>query len=297
MAWGLNSSPFQGGVPRSGGVVCFNLNFQQTLKNCCGCESLQESERDLIHFYCAVRSIVYKLTKGDALDTAQMNARVREMIAEALKAEGVEEIFKLGEDSAQSIDIFDTDYLDRINKITLPNTKIQLLQKLLAKAISDFKKVNQLKGIDFTKKFQSLVTLYNERRENDILTGEEFQTFTDEILMMISDLETERNSFKALNIDFEQKAFYDILVHMAQKYDFTYPEDKLLELAKQMKQIVASKTQYPDWSQREDIKVEFKVDIIMLLHTFGYPPITCDEVYMGVIAQAERFKHHQRLQQ
>lgn len=260
---------------------------------CCGSESLSESERDLIHFYIAVRAIVFKLTKGDAPDTAQMNTRVRAMIAEALKAEGVEEIFKLGEDSAHAIDIFDPEYLNRINKIKLPNTKIQLLQKLLAKAISDFKKVNQLKGIDFTKKFQSLVSLYNERRENDILSGAEFEVFTDEILAMISELETEMNSFTELGIDFEQKAFYDILVHMAQKYDFTYPEDKLVELAKRMKAIVNSKTKYPDWSQREDIKAELKVDIIMLLHEFGYPPITCDEVYMGVIAQAESFKQHQ----
>jgi type I restriction enzyme R subunit len=38
----------------------------------------------------AVRSIVYKLTKGEAPDTVQMNAKVRKMIAEALKSDGVE---------------------------------------------------------------------------------------------------------------------------------------------------------------------------------------------------------------
>ncbi|EPC0696179.1 type I restriction enzyme endonuclease domain-containing protein, partial [Escherichia coli] len=95
-----------------------------------------------IHYYLAVRSIVFKLTKGDAPDVTQMNARVREMISEALKADGVEEIYFLGDKKAESIDIFDEDYLERINKIKLPATKIQLLQKLLEKAISDFKKVN-----------------------------------------------------------------------------------------------------------------------------------------------------------
>ncbi len=260
---------------------------------CCASDQLSESERDLVHFYTAVRSIIYKLTKGEAPDTAQMNARVRDMIAEALKADGVEEIFNLSEDSAAAIDIFDPDYLNRINKIQLPNTKIQLLQKLLAKAISDFKKVNQLKGIDFSKKFQSLVNLYNERRENDALKGEEFEPFTNEIMEMISQLKAEINSFSDLGIDFEEKAFYDILVHMAQKYDFSYPEDKLLKLAKQMKSIVDDQTQYPDWNQREDIKATLKVEIIMLLHKYGYPPIANDEVYMGVIAQAESFKKHQ----
>ncbi|GBU09133.1 type I site-specific deoxyribonuclease [Gammaproteobacteria bacterium] len=260
---------------------------------CCGSESVTETERDFIHFYIAIRSIVYKLTRSDAPDTAQMNARVRDMVTEALKSCGVEEIFKLGEDNAQALDIFDPEYLERINKIKLPNTKIQLLQKLLAKAISDFKKVNQLKGINFSEKFQSLVTSYNERRENDALTGDELEVFTDQIILMIHDLKTEMNSFTELDIDFEQKAFYDILVYMAQKYDFSYPEDKLLELAKRMKIIVDDKTSYPDWSEREDIKAQLKVGIMLLLHKFGYPPITCDEIYLGVIAQAESFKKHQ----
>ncbi|STU76232.1 type I site-specific deoxyribonuclease, HsdR family [Klebsiella pneumoniae] len=120
---------------------------------CCGSEALAQTERDYIHFYIAVRSIVFKLTKGDAPDVTQMNARVREMIADALKADGVEELFFLGDKKAESIDIFDDDYLARINKIKLPATKIQLLQKLLEKAISDFKKINQLQGINFTRRF------------------------------------------------------------------------------------------------------------------------------------------------
>jgi type I restriction enzyme R subunit len=62
---------------------------------------------------------------------------------------GVEEVFKLGEEGNSEIDIFNQDYLDKINKIKLPNTKIQILQKLLAKAIEEFKKVNKTKGVDF----------------------------------------------------------------------------------------------------------------------------------------------------
>jgi hypothetical protein len=61
---------------------------------CAGSEQLTQQEKDYIHFYLAVRSIVFKLTKGNAPDTAQMNARVREMIKDALESDGVEEIFK-----------------------------------------------------------------------------------------------------------------------------------------------------------------------------------------------------------
>jgi len=70
-----------------------------------------------------VRSIVFKLTKGDAPDTAQMNAKVRDMIKEALASDGVEEIFKLGKTHGKEIDLFDEDYLAKIAKIKLPTLK------------------------------------------------------------------------------------------------------------------------------------------------------------------------------
>ena len=100
---------------------------------CCGSEELNQEHKDYIHFYLAIRSIVYKLTKGEAPDTEQMNAYVRDKVAAALESDGIEEIIKLGDEENKEQDIFDLDYLANIDKIKLPNTKIQLLQKLLPK--------------------------------------------------------------------------------------------------------------------------------------------------------------------
>ena len=259
---------------------------------CCGSEALSQAERDHIHFYLAVRSIVFKLTKGDAPDVTQMNARVREMISDALKADGVEELFFLGDKKAESIDIFDEDYLARINKIKLPSTKIQLLQKLLEKAISDFKKINQLQGINFTRRFQSIMDRYNERREDDVLNGEEFEHFSQEMTDIIYDIKTEMGTYADLGIDIEEKAFYDILAHMRDKYQFTYEDDRMLALAKEMKAVVDNTSKYPDWSKRDDIKAKLKVELILLLHKHKFPPVANDEIYLGVLMQAENFKEN-----
>ncbi len=261
---------------------------------CCGSEKLSQKERDYIHFYLAVRSIVYKLTKGNAPDTAQMNAKVREMISSALKSDGVEEIFKLGQgangEDNQGVDIFDDDYLAKIEKIKLPNTKIKLLQQMLAKAIGEFKQVNKLKAVDFSERFKSLVDKYNERKEEDVLVSEVLEDFSDEIINMYQDLKSEMGSFEDMGINLEEKAFYDILLALAIKYDFQYPEDKLLDLAKAVKDVVDDKAKYTDWSQRDDIKAELKVDLIILLAKHGYPPVDRDEVYKEIFEQAENFK-------
>lgn len=259
---------------------------------CSGSAVFSNGEKDRIHFYIAVRSIVFKLTKGESPDTDQMNAKVREMIHEAIISEGVEEIFKLGEENDKEVDIFEADYLAKIDKIKLPNTKIKLLQKLLAKAIDAFKQVNRVKGIEFSKKMQQLVEKYNERKEADVLRSEVLEEFTDEIIELYYSMKKEKDSFAELGIDFEEKAFYDILKALAIKYDFVYPEEKLIHLAQEVKDVVDDKAKYTDWSKRDDIKAELKVDLIILLAENDYPPVDRDEVYQEIFEQAENFKRY-----
>ena len=257
---------------------------------CAGSEKLTQLERDYTHFYLAVRSIVFKLTKGNAPDTAQMNAKVREMIKEALQSEGVEEIFKLGDEAETEQDIFDENYLAKINKIKLPNTKIKLLQQLLAKVIGEIKKVNRVKGIDFTKKMQNLVERYNDRDANDILKSEVYEEMANALADLIWEVHKEFSSGDELGINFEEKAFFDILKELCVKYDFKYPEDKMIELAKAVKDLVDEQAKFPDWNKRDDIKSALKVGLILLLDEFGYPPVERDEVYVEIFEQAENFK-------
>lgn len=257
---------------------------------CSGANEFTNKERDYIHFYLAVRSIVFKLTKGNAPDTEQMNRKVREMIKEALQSEGVEEIFKLGDENEKEIDIFDDDYLNKINKIKLPHTKIKLLQQLLQQAIGQLSKVNKMQGINFSEKLKFIVDKYNERKESDVLRSEVLEEFTDEIISLYYAMKDEKESFKEMGIDFEEKAFYDILKALAHKYDFDYPEDKLIHLSKEVKTVVDDLAKYTDWSKREDIRAELKVDLIILLADNDYPPVDRDEVYKEIFEQAENFK-------
>lgn len=166
---------------------------------------------------------------------------------------------------------------------------------MLAKAIDSLKKVNKLQGVDFSKKFEALVEKYNDRSEEDVLQSTVLEDFTDEIIELYHSIREERGSYAVLGIDFEEKAFYDILKAISVKYDFAYPEDKLLVLAKAVKVIVDDKAKYTDWSQRDDIKAELKVDLIMLLADHGYPPITHDDVYKEIFEQAENFKKNRKI--
>jgi type I restriction enzyme R subunit len=261
---------------------------------CAGTDAFTQIQRDQIHFYLAVRSLLVKLTKGNAPDTAQMNAKVRELIEQALDSAGVQEIIKLGEENAVTVDIFSEQYLNQINAIPLPHTKIKLLQQLLNRAISDFKKTNKLKGIDFSERLKNLVDKYNEREEG-VVDTELLQQMFDDLLGLLEALQVEKASFADLGLDYQEKAFYDILLSLAEKYSFTYPEDKLLALAQAVKQVVDDKAKYVDWSERDDIKAELKVELVMLLYKHGYPPVDRNEVYKEIFEHAENFKKYQTI--
>ena len=314
----FNSQPFFTGTPLEQ-LDCLNhavefvqlskemedrfMNLVKRLKDaynlCSGGDELTDDERSKIHFYLAVRSVLYKLTNGDAPDTEQMNRRVSKLIEEAIQADGVTEIFTVEKDTPRlEQDIFSDEYIERINRIPLVNTKIKLLQQLLKRAIDEYRKVNRIKGVDFTVRMNAIVDLYNARRKDKAFANEVLDDVAEQLTRLLEELGKDKSSFEALNISFEEKAFYDILEHIAKKYNFydeyiqKYGDEKLLDLAKEVKAIVDDKSKFAAWSVRDDIKAELKVNIILKLADYHYPPVTVDEVYKEVLAQAENFRKY-----
>jgi type I restriction enzyme R subunit len=265
-------------------------------------DSFTEKERDSIYFYGAVRSVIFKLTTGeDVPDLTQMNNRVREMISEAIKSDGVEALFSKNKNvKGRETEIFSDEYLERIERIPLKNTKVKILAKLAADAIEEYKKVNRIKGVEFGERLQKLVDSYNKRQEEKIYADQVLDSVAGELAKLIKDLDADKESFKALGVDYEEKAFFDIFEAVAKKYGFyadyvkQYGEKQLVSLSKEIKKVVEEQAQYTDWSKKEDIKAELKVKIILKMADFHYPPATRDDVFKEIFEQAENFKKYQQ---
>lgn len=268
-------------------------NLKSAFNLCSNSEEISNVEREEIHYFCGVRSIIYKLTIGDTPDISQMNRRVSEMIEEAIQSEGVEEIIQIGNDK-ENLDVLSEEYMERLGKLKLPNTKVKLMERLLKTVITEFKKVNKVKGVDFSKRLSALVDKYNERRDSAIFADEVLTEVASQMADLLKELNKEKKSFQDLGISYEEKAFYDILKSIAKQFGFEYPEDKLLKLAAEIKKIVADKSKYTDWSTRDDIKAELKMDLILILAEYGYPPVTNDEVFKEILEQAENFKKYNK---
>lgn len=252
---------------------------------------LTDKETATAQFYLAIRSIIYKQTKGDAPDAEVMNSVVEEMVKEAITCTGIENIV----DEHKSVDLFSDDFLAELDTVKMPITKFNALLKLLRKAISAYGRTNKVKAIEFDERLKEVVDAYNSR-DKLVFTSEVVADFvndlSDQLLKILNDLKADKSSFEQLGITYEEKAFYDILVKVRDDHGFPYADEKCLVLAKKIKELVDDKSQFADWSTRDDIKNQLNMDLTVLLYKNGYPPEWDEEVFEKVMEQAENFKKY-----
>ena len=115
------------------------------------------------------------------------------MLEGAIQSDGIEELFETGKHI--EVDIFSDEYVNKINAITLPNTKIKLLQRLLSQAIDEYKKVNKVMGIEFADRLKNIVDAYNNRRKDEAFANEVLDDVAEQLAKLLEELKKEKNSF------------------------------------------------------------------------------------------------------
>ena len=268
------------------------LRMKKAFDLCVGDERITDDEITKVHFYCAIRSAIFITSKGEQPDATRMNEEVRKLVDACILA-----YTEIGDKNIVPTNIFSSEYLKKIEGIPYKNTKFKMLIEFLKKAIKEYGKTNQVKAIEFSKRMKSVVDKYNNRDaqilvSNDDVINDFIDGLTEEAKKILADIEKDANEFKNMGISFEEKAFYDILRAIRDKYQFEYEDNKLIALSKKIKEIVDDKSKYIDWSSKQDIKASFQSDIIRLLNKKGYPPITFDDVYNKVLSQVENFKKY-----
>lgn len=272
--------------------MTITLRMKKAFDLCVGDERISDDEMTRVHFYCAIRSAIFKTAKDELPDSTRMNEEVKKLVDACIYA-----YTETKEEQIIPTNIFSSEYLKKIEGIPYKNTKFRMLLELLKKTITEYGKTNQIKAIEFSKRMKTIVDKYNNRDaqilvSNDDVINDFIDGLTDEANKILEDIEKDANEFKKLGISFEEKAFYDILKTIRDKYQFEYEDSKLIVLSKKVKEIVDDKSKYIDWSSKQDIKASFQSDVIRLLNKNGYPPITFEDVYNKVLAQVENFKKY-----
>ena len=159
---------------------------------------------------------------------------------------------------------------------------------------------------------EETIKLYHARRrklsveeagEAQEHTSEEIiRNATEQALKILKEMQADRESFRKMGLTFEEKAFYDILVMLRDKFNFEYGNDEIIDgvkvnakcksLAKKIKEIIDVKSSFADWLNNQIIRDQLKIDIKICLIKNGYPPRYSSDVFNQVMEQVENFKEN-----
>ena len=185
---------------------------------------------------------------------------------------------------------------------------------MLRKQITEYGKTNQAAAKKYQEMLEETIRFYHERRKH--LTAEEagetqesaseeiINNATEQALKILKELQADRESFRKMELTFEEKAFYDILMMLRDKYNFEYGEDKLVDgivindkcrvLARKIKEIIDLKSSFADWLNNQNVRDQLKYDIKVCLIKNKYPPQYSPEVFSKVMEQVEGFKENEK---
>lgn len=295
--------------------VSFKTYFLKTVKRmrkaydiCQPSGNLTEEESALAQCFMAIAGFVRKMSGTNEVDTESMNKAVSRMVEEALKYNKVESILEEGEEE----DIFSPEYFEKLSDIKMPASKLEILVKLLRKQIAEYMKTNQAAAKKYQDMLEDTIRIYHERRKH--LSAEEageaqehtseeiIKNATEQALKILKDMQADRESFRKMGLTFEEKAFYDILMMLRDKFNFEYGEDKEVDgiivnercktLAKKIKELIDTQSSFADWLNNRNVRNKLKLDIKICLVKNGYPPKYSPEVFNKVMEQVEGFKEN-----
>ncbi len=295
--------------PKSVSAKTFFLSHVKRLRTsydiCQPSNVLTNYQLSLSQCFMAVASYIRK-TSGEKHDTESMNRAVEKMVAEALKCNSVISILQTDVEE----NIFSPEFVEQLELIKLPATKLEVLIKMLRKSIKEYKNTNKIAAEKYEELLNKTLEEYHNRRTS-LSSAEATSTQTEAVdsiirnatqqaLDILSKLGEDKDSFRKLDLTFEEKAFYDILMHLRDKYNFEFGEDKKVGgliindkcklLAKKIKELIDVQSSFTDWLNNSNVKADLNQKIFFCLHNNGYPPKYNDEVFDQVMGQVENFK-------
>jgi type I restriction enzyme R subunit len=295
--------------------VSFKTYFLKTVKRmrnaydiCQPSGNLTDEDSALAQCFMAIAGFVRKMSGTSEVDTETMNRTVAQMVEEALKYNKVESVLEEGEQE----DIFSAEYFEKLSDVKMPASKLELLVKMLRKQIAEYKKNNQASAKKYEELLDETIRIYHERRKH--LTSEEagtaqehiseeiIKSATEQALKILKEMQEDRESFRKIGLTFEEKAFYDILIMLRDKFNFEYGEDSVIDgvvvnekckvLARKIKEIIDVKSSFADWLNNQNVRDQLKIEIKICLVKNGYPPQYSPEVFNKVMEQVESFKEN-----
>ena len=243
---------------------------------------ITEDEKNDVLYYLAIRSYLLKLrVRTGAVSIAEMNEYVKNLLADAIKGDEVKVLTKQQDDSINVIELLSKEKIEELRKKNPPLIFVQIIKKLLERAIAESRKNNYFKSQEYSKKLRRILEQYNDRDERFVA-----ETTIVQLVDFAGELVSDEKEANKLGISGRERAFYDALVRDKSAQELLNDETLKL-IAHELKDIVETYAITTDWSIKQATRAQMRIKIKECLRKYGYPPEYREEATSDVIKQAE----------
>ena len=236
--------------------------------------------REEIAFFQAVKAVIAKATESDKkLDEDRRNAVLRQILDNAVVAEGVEDIFKLAGLVRPDIGILSDAFLDEVRQLPQKNFAVELLQKLLNDEVKSRSRTNVVLERKFGDRLLAALNRYRSR-------AVESAQVIEELIAMAKEFREAVKRGDILGLNESELAFYDALSNNESAVR-QLGDPVLKAIAQELTQKLRSSATV-DWQKRESVRARLRNLVRITLRRHKYPPDLQDEAIQLVMNQAER---------
>ena len=237
----------------------------------------------LVAFFQAIKARLAKFSDGSGkisgLSNAELEAKVKQTIDQALVTEQVVDIFDAAGIQKPDISILSDEFMQEMKDYKHKNIALETLKKLLGDEI----KVREQRSVTQGKKLMDMLSSAIKGYQNKVLTAAEV---IDELIKLAKTIQESDKLAEELNLTEYEYAFYSAVADNDSARELMQ-KDILRELAVVLTDSIRKNVTL-DWTIKEAARAKLRVIVKRLLKKYGYPPDMALLATETVLEQAEQ---------
>ena len=245
------------------------------------CSTLDEVEplKKEIAFLSAVKAAISKFTTVDKRRTdEEKNSALKQIIDNAIVADGVDDIFSLVGLDKPNIGLLSPEFMDDVAKLKEKNLAVDLLERLLRDEVKARMKTDVVSEKKYSERILESLRKYHNR-------AIETAQVIEELIAIAKDMQADLAQAEKLGLNPDEISFYRALIQNESAVR-ELGDNNLRELAKYITEQLRNSTTV-DWAKRDSVRARLRNLVRRALRKWKYPPDKADEAVELCLKQAE----------
>ena len=245
------------------------------------CSTLDQAKevKTEIAFFSALKAAITKFTTVDKkLNQEEKNSALKQILDNAVVAEGVSDVFELCGLDKPNIGLLSDEFLEDVRQMPEKNLAVELLEKLLKDDIRAKTKNNVVQEKKYSDRLYETLRKYNNR-------AIETAQVIEELIQMAKEFQDDLRRESDLGLNGDEVAFYDALANN-ESASRMLGDETLKKIAVEITEKLRKSTTV-DWQVRDSVRAKLRILVRRTLQRYKYPPDQEKAAIDLVLKQAE----------